>query len=131
METTSRAGRPFHQTANQIRRFIEEVESYYMLERARPYGIERRDVERTNVTMPVQITALDNHLNPLAYQYHGITRDISPKGIGLVATNPVGLTYVTLNFQPYYGESFTAVGKVIRCDEIGYYFTIGCEFVVD
>jgi hypothetical protein len=130
METTTPISESFHQSAEQIRQFVSEIESYYMLERARPSGMERRDVERVAVTMPVQMTRLDETFVPLRYQYHAVTRDISPKGVGLVTTNPVALTYVLLTFQPYYGEAFNAIGRINRCEELGYYFSVGCEFLI-
>jgi hypothetical protein len=118
------------QSSDDVRQFVEQIESFYMLERARPQGIERRDFERVSVTIPIQITRLDESLNPTGYQYHAISRDISPKGVGMVTTNPVGLTNVLLTFEPYFGESHSMIGKVVRCDEFGYYFTVGCEFIV-
>jgi hypothetical protein len=127
---TSTTSNTFRQSAEDIRQFVEQIESFYMLEQARPHGIERRDFERANVTIPIQMTRLDENLIPTGYQYHAISRDISPKGVGMVTTNPVGLTHVLLTFDPYFGESHSVIGKVVRCDELGYYFTVGCEFIV-
>lgn len=130
MESIEQIGNSFEQTSAQIRKFVAEIESYYMLERSRPQGIERREVERINVTMPVQITRLDEQFVPLSYQYHAITRDVSAKGVGMVSSNPIGLNFILMTFQPYYGEAYNAIAKVNRCEEIGYYFSIGCEFLV-
>ena len=130
MDTIQPENESFHQPEHEIRKFVEEVESYYMLDRSRPQGIERRDVERINVTIPVLVTRLDENFIPMEYQYHAISRDISSNGVGLVTTNPIGLMYVLMTFQPYYGEAFNAIGKINRCDDLGYYFSIGCEFLL-
>lgn len=116
-------------SAAQIRAFVKEIEAVYLLESPQVIGIERRFSERMNVTMPVSVLALDDEMNPLDYRYHAVTRDISTTGVGLVTTNPIGRTHVQLTFEPYHGELFTVDSKVVYCNNIGYYFQIGCEFI--
>lgn len=116
-------------SAEEVRAFIKDVEKAYLLESSRVNGTERRSVERMNVTMPVRVTTLNDQLKPLDYHYHAVTRNISANGVGLVTTNPIGRSYVQLTFEPYHGELFTIVAKVVHCGDVGYYFQIGCEFV--
>ncbi len=113
----------------QLSEFISDIEKAYLLDCARVAGTERRSADRINVTMPVRLTALDDQFEPLDYQYHAVTRNISAKGVGLVTTNPIGRSHVLLTFEPYHGELFTVVAKVIHCGDVGYYFQVGCEFV--
>lgn len=116
-------------SAGAIRSFIKDVEVAYLLECSRFKDAERRSVGRMDVTMPVHVTALDDQWEPLDYHYHAVTRNLSHKGVGLVTTNPIGRRYVQLTFEPYLGEPFTIVARVIHCSDIGYYFQVGCEFV--
>ena len=113
----------------QVRNFIRNVEQAYLLEYSRVVGKERRAADRMNVTMPVRVTALNERLEPLDYEYHAITRNVSATGVGLVTTNPIGHSHVLLTFEPYHGELFSIVSQVIYCGDIGYYFQVGCEFV--
>lgn len=116
-------------STEQVHEFIKDIEQAYLLECTRRIGVERRSDERMDVTMPVRVTALNDNFEPLDYQYHAVTRNMSRSGVGLVTTNPIGRSHVLLTFEPYHGEIFTVVAKVIYCKEVGYYFQIGCEFV--
>ena len=117
-------------SAQQIRSFVNEIESTYLLDRPGNIGTEQREVERLTVTMPVSITPLDENKQPLSYELNAITRDLSCKGVGLVATSPVAQDYVMLTLQPFHGKSFDVIAKVIYCNDLGYYFQVGCEFHV-
>ena len=117
-------------TVEQVDSFVKQIESAYLLDRPRKNGSERREVERLTVTMPVEITPLDEHQQPLSYQLNAITRDLSSKGVGLVATSPVAQEFVLLTFQPFQGNSFHVLAKVVYSNDLGYYFQVGCEFQV-
>lgn len=118
-------------SADEVREFVNNVEAAYLLDYSRGNGIERRSVDRMNVTMPVRVTALDDQFEPLDYHYHAVTRNISINGVGLVTTNPIGRSHVQLTFEPYHGEVFTIIARVIHCGDVGYYFQVGCEFVAN
>lgn len=128
--TTNFVADPFHCSPEHIHSFVNEIESTYLLDRPRKIGTERRAVERMAVTMPVGITPLDEQLKPSNYELNAITRDLSSKGVGLVSNSPIAREYVLLTFQPFQGNSFDVVAKVIYCNDLGYYFQIGCEFQV-
>jgi hypothetical protein len=130
MTTNHIVADPFHGSPKHIHSFVNEIESMYLLDTPRKIGTERRTVERLAVTMPVRITPLDDQLKPLSYELNAITRDLSSKGVGLVSTSPIAREYVLLTFQPFQGNSFDVVAKVIYCNDLGYYFQIGCEFQV-
>ena len=116
-------------STDQVRAFVNDVEKAYLLESSRVIGMERRSIERMNVTMPVRVTALNDDFEPLDYHYHAVTRNLSISGVGLVTTNPIGRSYVMLTFEPYHGEVCSVFAKVIHCNDVGYYFQVGCEFV--
>lgn len=128
MKTPSPTNAPVHPSAEQIFAFVNEIERAYMLDRPRPYGSDRRAVERMNLTIPLELAPLDDELRPLGYQHHAITRDISSKGVGLVATSPVPPSYVMLTFKPCQSKPFRVIAKVAYCKDVGYYHQIGCEF---
>ncbi len=130
MNTVSQLEGPFYRTAEQISSFVNQIETVYMLDGKQSFGAERRAVERMNVTMPVEIKALDDELIPLDYQYNSISRDISVKGVGLVTTSPIGRSHVLLTLQPCHGDSFSVIARVTYCRDLGHYFQVGCEFLV-
>ena len=121
---------PIQRLAEEVSSFVDEIESVYMLDRPRQSGDDRRAVERMNVTMPLVLTPLDDEFRPLSYQHHAITRDLSCKGVGLVTTSPVRPSYVLLTFDPCHGESWSVIGRVAYCKELGYYYQVGCEFLL-
>ena len=131
MESISDVIGPVQRTHEQIRSFVGEVERIYLLDRPPEFGVERRSVERMSLTMPVLIQPLDEDLKPLTYEHHAVTRDISARGVGLVTSSPVRQGYVMLTMEPLNGDSFEVLGKIIYCNDLGYYFQSGCEFVVD
>jgi hypothetical protein len=103
--------------------------SLYMLDRPISADNDRREFERMNLTMPVMITTLHENSQASNYLHHGITRDISYKGLGLVTSDPIRPGNVLLTLQPCRGEPFNVMAKVVYCNELGYYFQIGCEFL--
>lgn len=121
---------PSQCSPEQVQSWVTEIESTYLLDKPRKIGMERRAAERLVVTMPVSISPLDDDLKPGSYQLNAITRDLSVKGVGLVATSPIARDYVALTFEPFQGDSFEIIAKVIYCNDLGYYFQIGCEFQV-
>lgn len=128
MTTNQSVADPNQFSPDNIRSFVNAIESTYLLDRPRKIGTERRSVERLAVTMPVGIKPLDEQLRPLSYELNAITRDLSTKGVGLVSTSPIPQESVLLTFHPFQGNPFAVVAKVIYCNDLGYYFQIGCEF---
>ena len=121
---------PIQRTAEQIRTFVRDIEAIYLMDRPTNCLVERRTVERTSVTLPVGITLLDENHQPQHYCYEAISRDISAKGIGLVTTSPISNRFVQLKIEPCRHEPFEVIAKVVYCNDLGYYFQIGCEFVL-
>ena len=118
-----------HPTAEQVVSFVNKLERAYMLDRPRKHGTERRAVERLSLTVPITVAPLNDDLHPLGYEHHAVTRDISSKGVGLVTTNPVPPSYVLLTLDPCQYKPFRVIGRVAYCNEVGYYYRIGCEFL--
>ena len=114
-------------SASDVRNFVGQVSSKYLLDRPR-YGVERRSAERMAVTIPVTITPLDDELKSLGYEFSAITRDISSLGIGLVTTNPIAPCFVLISIEPFFREPFKVIGRVVFCKDLGHYHQIGCEF---
>ncbi len=118
-----------NQTAKQVSRFVSEIESLYMYRCPDGCGIERRETERLNITMPVRIIPLTDNMAPRVYESNGITRNISSAGVGLVSPDPLSESYLILEFQPIELPPFSIIGKTLYCIETGFYFQIGCEFL--
>ena len=130
MKTTTLVRNPRHRSAGHIRSFVNEVKTAYMLDGPAKFGAERRASERMNVTMSVRITPLDDDFQPIDIQNSAITRDISFNGVGLVTTSPVGRRYVLLTLEPCTGDPFDVIAKVAYCNGVGYYYRVGCEFLL-
>ena len=130
MSTVQQIETTIDHSAEQIHRFVRRVESGYMLDRPGKSKDDRRSEERLNVTMPVRVTPLDNNFKPHGYQSHAVTRDVSSLGAGLVMSDPIAPNFVSLTLEPFYGEPFEVICKVAYCKDFGYYFRVGCEFLI-
>jgi len=120
---------PKFRSTEEVHSFIKTIEKVYMLDRPITGDTDRREVERMNITMPVGITPLHKDSQVLNFLHHGITRDISCKGIGLVTTDPIRPGVVLLTIEPCRGDAFDVMASVTYCNELGFYFQIGCEFL--
>ncbi len=111
---------------------LEDIGRAYLLDAPRGNVVqERREAPRYKITMPVVITSLDEHFQPRDLQYHGITRDISLTGVGVITSSPLTPFLVSLRFVPANGQEFEALARVVYCNPVGYYFHSGCEFVAE
>ena len=130
MNTTLRLDESVYKSVDQIRSIVSEIATVYMLNRPQNYASDRREVERINVTMPVGLVPLDNELQPSDHLHHGISRDISPNGIGLVTTSPIAQGKMLITLEPYHRDAFKIIAEVVYCNDFGYYFQVGCKFVM-
>ena len=118
-----------YRSNDEIHSFIKTIETAYMLDRHNTRDSDRREVERMNLTMPVGIIPMHENTQELDYLHHGISRDISCKGIGLVTTDPIRLGVVLLSLEPCRGEVFYVMARITYCNGLGNYFQVGCEFL--
>ncbi len=109
----------------ELKSFVNRLAREYFLD-----GPDRRAEPRMKVTLPVNIQPLDDSLQPLGYRTRSVTRDISETGIGLVCQDPVSAEYLLLQLPTPSGDAFEVVGEVLRCRPVGYYFDVGCKFIV-
>ena len=118
-----------HRSSDDIIEFVRSVERAYMLDRPQTKEADRRKAGRLVLTMPVDVLPLDDELQPIDEKRSAVTRDISGRGVGMVMTNPVPLSYVSLTFQPLNTEPFDVIARVIWCNAVGHYFHLGCKFL--
>lgn len=109
--------------------FFKEVETIYMLDQPAAAEPERRQSPRLSVMMPVEITALNDNLDPIEGIYEGITRDISTLGVGFVSLDPIARKFLRVKLIPIKGEPLVAIARVIYQKEIGFYYQYGCQFI--
>ncbi len=114
----------------EVNSLVQEIETVYLMDRPRRLGVERRAARRINVTMPVNVVPMDETNQPVSYLYYAISRDISTSGNGLVATRPIAEGNVLLTIEPYHRDAFEIAARVVYCKDFGYYYQVGCEFVV-
>ena len=117
---------------SEVTSFVELLAREYLFDQElRSTEEERRAEHRINITLPVVLTPLDEDFWPLDYRVHAVTRDISSKGCGLVCNSPIAARFVSLTFRTTAGETVRMIAKILRSEEVGHYFQMGCQFVAE
>ena len=89
---------------------------------------ERRSMQRRRLIVKVLAQPIDEDYNPIGEPMPVVSRDISPKGIGLVHTEPIESERLALEMQ--LGDQMVKlVGAVKWCGPCGPFYYIGCQFV--
>jgi hypothetical protein len=109
--------------------FFKEIETIYMLDRPSPRHPERRESPRIHVTMPIQIDLLDDNFDPIGSSHEGMTRDLSPLGVGFVTLDPIGRKFALVRLSPAKGKPLTAIARIVYKKEVGFYYRYGCHFI--
>ncbi len=91
---------------------------------------DRRAEPRIRITLPVYIHRLDEHFHRLEPSVRGVTRDLSRRGAGFVCQDPIGTKFVEFELLSPCGTSLNVTAEVLRCEPLGYYYDVGCKFVV-
>lgn len=96
---------------------------------ARPYtGLERRSDKRCLMAMPVVVQPLDEETEAVGDPFTAMTRDISPKAIGLVHTAPI--EHKLLAIRVFLGgKEVDLVAAVLWCRALGPFHYTGANFV--
>lgn len=108
-----------------VRSFVERLAREYFFD-----GPDRREEPRLRITMPLILKPLDDRMRPLNYQVRAVTRDLSPNGIGLICQDPVNGKFLSFNLVSPCGAELNVIAEVLRCEAYGYYYDVGCTFVV-
>ena len=116
------------QTAEQIQKFISEIEKLYKFDQPGHVNGEQRENSRLPITMPVRIFPLTDALELRNFEYRGVTRDISTSGVGLVTADPIDGGFLKLEFEPFQSTPFNLLARVVFTNSSGFYFQVGCEF---
>jgi len=96
---------------------------------AQPYaGKERRSEGRYLMVLPVTAQPVDEQYVAIGAPFAVVTRDISPKGIGLVHTEPIDRTLLALQMS-LADEEVNLVAEVQWCRAFGPFYYIGARFV--
>jgi hypothetical protein len=99
------------------------------IRRAPPYtGVERRMDKRHLMAMPVLVQPVDEQSNAVGVPFVAMTRDISPKGIGLVHTEPIERGRLALRMS-LADEEVNLVAEVEWCRALGPFYNVGASFV--
>ena len=96
---------------------------------ARTYaGVERRSDKRYLMAIPVLVRPVDEQSNAVGVPFAAMTRDISPRGIGLAHTEPIeqGLLALRMTLA---GEEVNLVAEVQWCKGLGPFYYVGAKFV--
>lgn len=99
------------------------------LRNAQPYrGVERRSDRRFLMVVPVLVQPVDEHYHPVGDPFAAVTRDVSPKGIGLVHLEPIDHTLVALHLT-LADEEVDVAAEVLWSEALGPFYYIGATFV--
>lgn len=110
--------------ATHLQEIIVEYESYKKQ--------FRRTDTREAVSIPVEVTELNEDFEPTSEPLHMVTRDMSVGGTGIFHTENLECDYALLKFSsPVSLEEFSVLAKVEHSTRCGRYFIIGCRFVPD
>ena len=91
-------------------------------------NVERRSENRCHMTVPVLVQPVDSQHNATGDPFSVVTRDISPKGVGLMHSEPIDQTLLALQMT-FADEPANLVAEVQWCNELGSVYYIGCAFV--
>jgi len=91
-------------------------------------GVERRTERRCLMVVPVTAQPVDQQSNAMGAPFAVVTRDISPKGIGLVHSEPIDQTLLALQMS-LAGEEVNVVADVQWCKAFGPFYYFGGKFV--
>lgn len=104
--------------------FVEQ-----QIRKARPYaGLERRSDKRSLMATPVWVQPVDEQSNAVGVPFAAMTRDISPKGIGLVHTEPIEHGMLALRMS-LAGKEVDLVAAVLWCRALGPFYYAGVNFI--
>lgn len=107
--------------ASFIQQTIVELESF-------KDGIRRAET-RESVAIPINVTPLNEHLEPVGAEFYAVTRDVSCGGIGLFHTAPVTAPWLEIEMStPATHQELRLLAHVQHCTPIGKFFLIGCHF---
>ncbi len=91
-------------------------------------GVERRSDRRYLMAVPVLAQPVDAEHNPIGGAFAVVTRDISPKSIGLVHTDKVDHQWLALQMR-LAGELVNVLVEVLWCEPLGPFEYVGGRFV--
>ena len=107
--------------ASFIQQTIVELESF-------KDGIRRTET-RESVAIPLNVTPLNETLEPTGAEFYAVTRDVSCAGIGLFHTEPVTAAWLEIEMStPATHHELRLLAHVQHCTRIGKFFLIGCQF---
>jgi hypothetical protein len=106
---------------------VSFVERY--IRNTRPHeGLERRSQRRYLMVVPVMAQPVNEQFSPTAAPFAIVTRDISPKGIGLVHSEPVDQTLLALQMV-LADEEVNLVADIQWCKAFGPFYYFGGKFI--
>ena len=90
-------------------------------------GNDRRTESRYPVVRSALVQILDDKLQPVGEPLEAFTRDISKKGMGLLAKRPIPEQAIAIRLQKEDGSLIDIVARVVRCESVGSMYDIGCQ----
>jgi hypothetical protein len=111
---------------DRVLRFVRDIGSagHYRKERD-----ERRRENRYALAMVVDLVPLDAGMTPCGPPQRGVTRDLSPSGIGLFAEIPLQAKFLRVLLPIHPIERVEVLVEILRCEPFGFLYNIGGRFV--
>lgn len=89
---------------------------------------DRREEGRSRLISPIVVQPISDDFLPVGECFEGIARDVSTIGIGFVCTTPIQHKLLAIRLKSRDGKIDVA-GEVIRCEQQGAYFDVGCKLI--
>jgi hypothetical protein len=99
------------------------------LDRDSPNSRPTRNTHRATRTISISLQPLDHDFQPVGDKFWVVSRDISPKGLGLICHDPIEHEYVRIGLL---NEKITAIGRIRHNTPIGEtypLYLVGIEFL--
>ena len=91
-------------------------------------GSERRANERYTMVLPVVVQPVDEQFNSVGDIFDVVTRDLSPKGVGLIHLDPIFHEFLALHMILANTE-VNVVARVVWRSPLGPFCGTGAEFI--
>lgn len=95
------------------------------------FETERRNSSREAISLPILVQPLSASFQSAGPDFHAVTKDISPGGIGILHDEPVEAKYLQIEICARDGETMSLLVHVEHVTPRGQLYHVGARFVVD
>ena len=124
MSSSTLSAAPVLEPTAELVSFAERQVRYARLYR----GDERRSELRRLMVIPALVQPVDGEYKAIGSPICGVTRDISPQGIGLFHSEPLNHNLLAIQIT-LVGEQINIITEKLWCRIYGPFYSIGGKFI--